>query len=596
MALVLAASPATALGLGQIEVKSRPGQPLLAEIPIISSDPAELQGLQVQLASPETFRRVGLDPPQGLVSSLHFEPALDGAGHPVIRVTSPTPVQQPLLTFLLEVDWGQGRLVREYSALLDAPRTVSAPIQTPIQAPTVAPPNTIVRPPAAVVVAPAPTSLPTPVVPIARPAPAEAAPPTPAFATRPAVAAEPVAAMASSPANELSPVLAGQTLGQIAAGLEGAKSFSAAQTMLALLRANPDAFIGGNINRVKRGAILRVPTSDEFARLSQRQAAVLVHEQIAQWRDARRPPPQPPAMAAMTAPSPLQGAVATATPARSTDARLEIMPTSNARDLRAASRQAQQSGIQTGGEGEMLRQQLQETKETLAARDAEVDELKTRVAELEKLQQQQQQLITLKDSALATAQQNLESSNRKQATPVAAATTTAQAQPTLATAPPAQDRNSMPWVWGGLALLLAGLMGWRLTRRRRAAVVVTKRTFDTAALAASIPVASHGRQAKDGASAEKMSSMPDDKAEPMLAVSPEQPVSAGPVIPTWHGAMTSADVIPDAPAASDGQQLELAQAYLDIGDDDAARALLRDLLDGRDPAAREAAARLLRDL
>ncbi|NUS38368.1 MAG: hypothetical protein HOQ02_05025, partial [Lysobacter sp.] len=144
--LAVAAGPASALGLGQIQVKSHPGQPLLAEIPIVSSDPSELQGLQVQLASPETFQRIGLEPPQGDVSQLHFEPAIDAQGRPVIRITSPAPVQQPLLTFLLEVDWSGGRLVREYSALVDTPRTVAAPGQPPIEAPTVATPNTIAAP------------------------------------------------------------------------------------------------------------------------------------------------------------------------------------------------------------------------------------------------------------------------------------------------------------------------------------------------------------------------------------------------------------------------------------------------------------------
>ena len=72
LALAITAGPASALGLGQLQVKSKPGQPLVAEIPIISSDPTELQGLQVQLASPEAFRRVGLEPPQGAASSLHF--------------------------------------------------------------------------------------------------------------------------------------------------------------------------------------------------------------------------------------------------------------------------------------------------------------------------------------------------------------------------------------------------------------------------------------------------------------------------------------------------------------------------------------------
>src|SRR3546814_3324379 len=85
------------------------------------------------LASPETFARVGLEPPDSTVSGLQFTVALDPQGRPVIRVTSAEPINASLLTFLLEVDWGQGRLVREYSALLDAPETVAAPAQPPIQ-------------------------------------------------------------------------------------------------------------------------------------------------------------------------------------------------------------------------------------------------------------------------------------------------------------------------------------------------------------------------------------------------------------------------------------------------------------------------------
>ncbi|HWU79266.1 MAG TPA: hypothetical protein VN158_04270, partial [Caulobacter sp.] len=139
LALALASGGACALGLGQIEVKSRSDQPLLAEIPIVSSDPAELEQLQARLASPETFTRIGLMPPQGIVSDLQFQVALDARGNPVIRVTSQQPVNQPLVTFLVEVDWGQGRLVREYSALIDTPKTVSAPLQPPIEAPVTAP-------------------------------------------------------------------------------------------------------------------------------------------------------------------------------------------------------------------------------------------------------------------------------------------------------------------------------------------------------------------------------------------------------------------------------------------------------------------------
>ena len=146
LALALATGAASALGLGQIEVKSRLGQPFLAEIPIVTSDPAELENLQAELASPLVFARVGLQPPMGVVAQLQFTSALDAAGNPVIRVTSQEPVNEPLLTFLVSVDWGQGRLVREYAALVDAPRTVSAPMQPAIEETVVSAPNTIERP------------------------------------------------------------------------------------------------------------------------------------------------------------------------------------------------------------------------------------------------------------------------------------------------------------------------------------------------------------------------------------------------------------------------------------------------------------------
>jgi len=240
----------------------------------------------------------------------------------------------------------------------------------------------------------------------------------------------------------------------------------------------------------------------------------------------------------------------------------------------------------------MLRQQLQETKETLAARDAEVNELKTRLADLEKLQQQQQQLITMKDSALAAAQQKLAETNRKAATPVVGSAVAQQQPATQPQAP--QSAGGTPWLWGGGVLLLTALVGWLLTRRRQPKVVAPpgRRGFDTHALAATmVPPTSAERADADAVdeAADESIVLPDEPRFEPIASTP-----AGPVIPPWHAATPAVEPVE---AASDaGQQLELAQAYLDLGDDDAARALLRDVLNGRDPAARDRAARLLRDL
>src|SRR5690349_7656429 len=166
-ALLLLAGPALALGLGQIKVQSRPGEPLLAEIPVVANDPSELRDLQVRFASPETFRRVGLQPPDVAGTGLQLSVAVDAAGRPVIRVTSSVPLEQPVLAFLVEVDWGSGRLVREYTAVLDGPSAIAAPAQQ-VQSPAVAEPNTIPR-------EPEPEPAPLPEAP-----PAEAEPLTPA--------------------------------------------------------------------------------------------------------------------------------------------------------------------------------------------------------------------------------------------------------------------------------------------------------------------------------------------------------------------------------------------------------------------------------
>ena len=584
LAAGLVSGPAQALGLGQIEIRSQRGQPLLAEIPIVSSDPSELENLQARLASPDTFARIGLEPPQGIVSDLQFTVALSPRGDPVIRVTSQQPVDQALLTFLLEVDWGQGRLVREYSVLVDAPRTVAAPAQPPIEAPTVAPSNAIVREPAPAPIAetPAPPAEPVEAGPApaavasetpGEPSPGSAIPtPAPAAPPAPAPAAQPVAAQPAPTASGPITVQAGDTLGAIARSLDR-DGHTLDQTMLALLRANPEAFIHGNINLVKRGAVLRLPQSDELAQYSAAEARAIVHEQIGQWREMRKPAPQPAAIAGENAASDgAKPATGNTTGARVADARLEIVPPAASDGRQAGTR----SGIDAGGEGDMLRQQeLQQTRETLAARDAEVQELKSRVADLEKIQQEQQQLIALKDSKLAQAQQNLATSN---------------AQPAGA----ADSGQVLLWPWLIAAAVVALLLGWLFMRRKPAKPA--RPLFDTSAMAASIPAKT---AAAAGQGADAVDEDGDDEAGPGAGVAPAGAgTGSDGSPPPWHsgGQDAAAAVAPLNPAPAGHERLELARAYLDLGDTDTARSLLQEVADGGDAAARGEAARLLRDL
>ena len=566
-ALLLCASlPAFALGLGQIVVKSKPGQPLVAEIPIISSDPDELQGLQAQLASPETFARVGLAPPSGLVADLDFAFDQDAAGRPLIRVTTQQPVQQPALTFLLEVDWGSGRLVREYSALVDAPQSVAAPAPEPLQMPVPAPSDTVER-------APEPAAAPMPVAETPSPAPAPEPSPSNAVApSAPVVAPAPAPVVASAPnAGGAVSVQRGDTLGRIARDLDAGQGYSLEQTMLALLRANPDAFIDGNVNLVKAGAVLRVPGAADFSAIDRQQAAAIVQQQVQRWRGARASRAQPqPALAAST-----DGRAAArdaqASP-RVAGARLEIAPPSASDARRAGTR----SGIEAGGEGEMLRQELQQTRETLSARDAEVAELKSRVADLEKLQKEQQQLITMKDGALASAQQDLAKARQAQAAAPAPGTP----------AQPAQAFGWWPWLL--LAVAVAALAGWWL-RRGRASGEAQPSRFDSARLASAVPA----QEAK----AESPSTSKPQAAIPAWTREESRPAPAAPspapaAKPVWQAPQADT-IVPLNTAPAGRARLELARAYLDMGDLATARSLLQEVADGADADARAEAQRLL---
>ena len=120
VSLALASSGAYALTLGDIEMRSALNQPMNAQIRLQPASPNEIDGLRVQLASPEAFARAGLDRNAAL-NDLQFSVDRSIPAQPVVRITSSSPVVEPFLNFLLEVDWPQGRMVREYTVLLDPP-------------------------------------------------------------------------------------------------------------------------------------------------------------------------------------------------------------------------------------------------------------------------------------------------------------------------------------------------------------------------------------------------------------------------------------------------------------------------------------------
>ena len=281
LGLALAVVGAQAAGLGRLNVQSALGQPLRADVEVPSVGQDEAATLQVRLAPQTAFRQANLEFNPAL-TQLRFDLESRSDGSYVVHVTSAQPVNEPFLDLLLELSWSTGRVLREYTVLLDPPALKTAPevvspvvaqtqpVAPPPATPAIAPTEAAAAPPAPPAVAAAPQAQVAP-----PPAPEPAAPPPAAAATEPAPAAAPKAvprrgrakpAPAEAPPAEAAAtnykVKPGDTLGRIALANKSA-SVSLDQMLVALLKANPNAFIQNNMNLVLAGATLTIPPDNQ---------------------------------------------------------------------------------------------------------------------------------------------------------------------------------------------------------------------------------------------------------------------------------------------------------------------------------------------
>lgn len=259
-----------ALGLGRVTVQSALGEPLRAEIDIAEINAEEAASLRASVASPDAFRAAGLEY-SAAVTNMQISLQRRPDGRSYLRLSSDRPVSEPFVDLILEARWASGRIVRDYTMLFDPPNLRAA--AQPMPAPTA---PMVPRPPAPIAtLPPAPAAAPSsPPPPVSMPAPAvrPVAPPPPAPA---------VTARAPAPGGETVTVKAGDTAGRIAAQTKPA-SVSLDQMLVALLRSNPDAFINGNVNRLKAGAVLEVPGADQAEAVSANEARQTI---VAQSRD-----------------------------------------------------------------------------------------------------------------------------------------------------------------------------------------------------------------------------------------------------------------------------------------------------------------------
>jgi pilus assembly protein FimV len=279
-AMLAASGSAWALGLGRLNVQSALGEALRAEIDITSLSPEEESSLKVRIAPPESYRASGVDY-NAVLPSTQVTVARRPDGRTYLRVQSDRAVQEPFVDVILELTWSSGRLVREYTLLLDPPQSRVAP-PTMAQAPAAPQISAAPQP-----TAPAPSQGAV----AAAPTPPQTATPTPRAAPAPrattAQRASP-AAPAGAPSGEGEyKVKEGDTLYRIAKGNQRA-NVSLDQMLVALFRNNPNAFVGDNMNRLKAGAVLNVPSSDQANQVTTADAREVIRAQSADFGKYRQ--------------------------------------------------------------------------------------------------------------------------------------------------------------------------------------------------------------------------------------------------------------------------------------------------------------------
>jgi pilus assembly protein FimV len=377
--LGLVSVDAAALALGRLNVQSALGEPLRAEIEVTEIAPAEADGLKVNIASAEAFNAAGV-PYNAALADVRTSLQRRADGRYVVRLTSNRMLSEPFIDLLVEASWNSGRVVRDYTVLLDPPRSRTANAAAPIAptAPQISP-------------APVPRSSPAVTQAPSRRAPAAAV-------TAAAAPAETERSVRTGSGDQQVTVRPGDTASKIAGAYKPA-DVSLDQMLVALLRANPSAFIGGNVNRMKAGAVLDVPSAAQAATVPSDEARRTVTAQSRDFGDYRR-------RLAENAP---------ASQVAEADRQAKGQLQANVEDRNAANAAADKLRVTQGGAGRQTEDQL--------ARSRQTQESSTRVAELSK---------------------NIEELNKLQAasgSPPAAAGSTAQA---TAPAPAAAQPGAAP--------------------------------------------------------------------------------------------------------------------------------------------------------
>lgn len=357
------------LGLGRLTVQSSIGQPLSAQIALTSAAREELDSLTVKIADPSLYRQNNLTY-NGVLSRARVTLERGSSGEPYLRITTQGAVNEPYLDLMVEANWASGRLVREYTFLLDPPGALAPPVDPVAPARIGAAPPRPAAPPAAAP-APAPAAAPG-----ATGSATVSAPPPPS---------SPREAAPGAGAGEEYQVKRGDTLSKIAKESKP-PSATLEQMMVALFNANQRAFEGGNMNRLRAGSIVTVPSADAATATPPAEAQKVVRLQASDWRTYRD---------RVAGSAPASDASATRTSGgRIGAAAVDSVPAAPpGRDQLKVSREVAPSKAAAAA-----------ANEEAVARDRQIREAQQRIAELEKTLTELQRAVSLKNQAMADLQ------------------------------------------------------------------------------------------------------------------------------------------------------------------------------------------------
>ncbi len=359
VSLLMSPVASWALGMGDIQVNSSLNQPLKAEISLQSVTKKDLDSLLVGLASKKMYSRANIERSDYL-SDFKFN-IIQKNGKNYVSVTTHKPFREPFASFLVEASWGSGRLLREYTMLLDPPEFIKKHA----------------RP-----VATAKTSRSSQVKRTKQSSTKKASSSSSNVVLSPS---------SSQSSGDLSygPVKRNDILWNIAKGMAPA-GVSVDQMMMALLRDNPEAFVNDNINNLKEGYVLRIKDSDSLKEVSRSNAHRQVQEQYQSWKEARKQK-------------------STANIVDRSDRQTDSTPKDGQLKLVAAG-DVDNVDMQgdLGTKAKNLKDKLVLASETIDSKESENEELRARIMELEELLQTKSSLVELKDESLAAMQRQTE--------------------------------------------------------------------------------------------------------------------------------------------------------------------------------------------